>query len=269
MNLDGLGDVAEAVVRLAHDAQRASCAASIARCLAQRERCGRVVKGTLCIAHKELKVCEGGKRLALAASILRPPAERQRLIVIGHGFLRFTETLIHLGNGSERDDLSALIAGGLPGVARRLELADSASARRFSLHRAKTGALQERFLCDQPTRVAAGRRSKLLELHAVARWTWRWVLGMKLEQEDAGFLGNERNRHGAVASAREVNTDQPSWISEHEPQFSTPTLHRDAHVLTGTDSDVIQVRFPLKQLSLQGIVQLEKADSARRLRNWE
>ena len=76
---------------------------------------------------------------------------------------------------------------------------------------------------------------------------------MKLEQEDAGFLGNERNRHGAVASAREVNTDQPSWISEHEPQFSTPTLHRDPHVLTGTDSDVIQVRFPLKQLSLQGL----------------
>ena len=86
-------DVAKAVVRLAHDAQRASCAASIARCLAQRERCGGIVKGTLCIAQKELKVCERRQRLALAASILRPPAERQRPIVIGQGFLRFTETL--------------------------------------------------------------------------------------------------------------------------------------------------------------------------------
>ena len=92
---------------------------------------------------------------------------------------------------------------------------------------------------------------------------------MKLEQEAAGILGDERNRYGAVASAREVNTDQPFWISEHEPQFSTPTLHRDAHVLTGTDSDVIQVRLPLKQLSLQGIVQLEKTDTVLRLLNWD
>ena len=81
---------------------------------------------------------------------------------------------------------------------------------------------------------------------------------MKLEQEATGILGDERNRNGAVAPAREVSTDQPISISEHQAQFSTPTLHREAHVLTGADPDVIQVRLPLKQLSLQGIVQLKK-----------